>query len=80
MTRVGPPQTGALHDLLRLAGEDVQRRYGLSHWVPPYPLRLFQQSAVERCVYGVGDAQERVLATFTLGDSAPEYRAGVAWA
>ena len=80
ITRAGQEQAGALHEILSQAGEDIHRRHGLSHWVPPYPRLLFEQAVIERCVYGVNDAQGRTIATFTLGDGAPDYYANVAWA
>lgn len=78
--RVGPGQLDELHEILRLAGEGIQERFGLSHWVPAYPLRLFEKSAQERCVYAVRDEAGRTTATFTLGSGGSDYYDTPLWA
>ena len=78
--RVGPNQLGQLHEPLRLVGEAMERRFGLSHWVPAYPLDLFEKSAVERCVYAVHDGTGHTIATFTLGSEGSGYDNSLLWA
>ena len=63
-----------VHDILRQCGEDMKERFGLTHWIPPYPLHLLRQSAQEKRVYAVCDT-EQAIATFTLGNQAPPYYA-----
>jgi hypothetical protein len=70
--RLGPDEVEVVHDILRKCGEDMQARFGLTHWIPPYPLHLMRQSAQEKRVYAVLD-HERVIATFTFGTQAPSY-------
>lgn len=72
--RVGPQKVEVVHDILRQCGEDMKERFGLMHWIPPYPLHLLRQSAQEKRVYAVYDT-EQAIATFTLGDQAPSYYA-----
>ena len=63
-----------VHDILRQCGEDMKERFGLTHWIPAYPLHLLRQSAQEKRVYVVCDT-EQAIATFTLGNQAPPYYA-----
>jgi GNAT superfamily N-acetyltransferase len=70
--RVGPDEVEEVHDILRQCGEDMKERFGLAHWIPPYPLNLMRQSAQEKRVYAVLD-QNRVIGTFTIGAQVPSY-------
>jgi GNAT superfamily N-acetyltransferase len=70
----------ALHALLRDCGTDLEKRLGLSHWLPTYPLELFRQQADAGNVREVVGSDGRVVATFTLSSQAPPYYHDVAWA
>ena len=70
--QVSPEEVDALHDILRLCGQDMKDRLGLSHWVPPYPLDAMRRSAQERQVHAVW-LDDRVVATFTVGTQPPAY-------
>ena len=72
--RVEPQEVEVIHDILRQCGEDMKERFGLTHWIPPYPLHLLRQSAQEKRVYAVFNT-EGMIATFTLGKQAPSYYA-----
>ncbi|MGH2497380.1 MAG: GNAT family N-acetyltransferase [Ktedonobacteraceae bacterium] len=72
--RVEPHEVEVVHDILRQCGEDMKERFGLTHWIPPYPLHLMRQSAQEKRVYAVFNTGQ-VIATFTLGTQAPSYYA-----
>ena len=72
INRVWPDEVEAVHDILRQCGEDMKERFGLTHWIPPYPLHLMRQSAQEKRVYAVLD-KAQVIATLTLGTQAPSY-------
>ena len=83
--RVGPDELSELHEPLRLASKDIQRRFDLSHWVPVYPLHLFEKSAMERCVHAVRDGAERdgtgrAVATFSLGSEGSNHYDDSLWA
>lgn len=70
--RIGPDEVEVVHDILRQCGEDMRERFGLTHWIPVYPLHLMRQSAQEKRVYAVLD-QEQVIATFTIGTQPSSY-------
>jgi GNAT superfamily N-acetyltransferase len=70
--QVNPEEVDALHDILRLCGQDMKDRLGLSHWVPPYPFDAMRRSAQERQVYAVW-LDTCVVATFTIGTQPPPY-------
>jgi GNAT superfamily N-acetyltransferase len=61
-----------LHAVLAECGADMQKRLGLSHWVPPYPLSRLQAEVDHGKVYEVVTANAPV-ATFTLLREPPEY-------
>jgi len=56
----------SLHQILIACGLDLNKRFGLSHWIPPnYPLEQMIQDGMENEVYAViinGD----LVGTFTL--------------
>lgn len=68
----GPDEVEPLHAILTQCGQDLQARFGLNHWVPPYPLELMRKSAQERDVYAIYDGAE-LVATFTTGTVPPPY-------
>lgn len=55
-------------------------RLGLTHWLPAYPLHLLREAMEKGHVYEAVDADERRVATFTLGLGAPPYYRGIRWA
>ena len=72
--KADPQEIEPLHEILTKCGLDMQARFGLGHWVPPYPLELMRKSAEERDVYAVYD-DHKLIATFTTGTSPlPYYR------
>jgi GNAT superfamily N-acetyltransferase len=70
----------AAHALLTECGLDLKKRFGLSHWVPAYPLRLFHEAAKKGNVYDVVARGERLVATFTVSPEAPSYCRDFPWA
>jgi GNAT superfamily N-acetyltransferase len=61
-----------LHAILAACGLDMQARFGLSHWVPPYPLHLMQRDAEAGYVYATREG-EHAIATFTVTPQPPAY-------
>lgn len=78
--KVGPEGVEAIHRVLAVCGLDLERRRGLAHWNPPYPIELLRNDAGKRDVYGVFEGL-RLVGTFTVGTSAPRYygRSKAAW-
>lgn len=70
--KINAEEVEPLHSILSKCGKDMQARFGLSHWIPPYPLELMHKSAQERDVYAVYDGVE-LVATFTTGAAPPPY-------
>ncbi len=70
--KVGPTEVEPLHEILRLCGLDIQVRFGLAHWTPPYPLELMRKSVEERNVYAVYN-DDQLVATFTVGTQPPAF-------
>ncbi len=70
--KVDPGEVEPLHEILRLCGLDMQARFGLAHWIPPYPLDLMRRDAEQKNVYAVLDG-DRIIATFTIGTQPPFY-------
>jgi GNAT superfamily N-acetyltransferase len=64
--RTPPDQLADLHAIIAACGHDLKERLGLTHWDPPYPLRLLRRDAAERAVYAVKDS-EFLIGTFTVG-------------
>ena len=71
--RSQPNELEKLHAILTAAGLDIEKRWGLSHWVPAYPLSLLRAAADAGRVYSVRRADSRIVGTFTLGRDAPDY-------
>jgi GNAT superfamily N-acetyltransferase len=61
-------EIGPLHRIIAECGIDMQRCYGLAHWVPPYPIETMRENATKYHVYGVYHLAE-VVGTFTIGTS-----------
>lgn len=51
----------------------MQERLSLGHWIPAYPLPLFEEQVEKGNVWGVFDAIGRAVATFTVSREAPSY-------
>jgi GNAT superfamily N-acetyltransferase len=77
--RARPNELEELHAILTAAGLDMEARWGLSHWVPAYPLSLLQTAADAGRVYSVRRADSRIVGTFTLGRDAADYVPAEAW-
>jgi ribosomal protein S18 acetylase RimI-like enzyme len=73
-----PGECETLHAILTAAGLDMQRRWGLSHWVPAYPLPLLQAAADAGRVYSIR-SRTGLVGTYTLGTDAPEYVPSDVW-
>lgn len=74
--RYGPDQVQTLHEIIARCGEDMQRRFGLIHWSPPYPLEDLRRNAYELNVYGIhrpNGKGEEVIGTFTVGTNGWSY-------
>lgn len=50
----------ALHQILAACGFDMQARFGLSHWVPAYPIEAMLRHAESGHLYAVLEAGDRV--------------------
>ena len=66
LARYIPSEIDLLHQIVAECGEDMKRRYGLTHWTPPYPIETMRKNANELQVFGVHLGNE-VLGTFTVG-------------
>jgi GNAT superfamily N-acetyltransferase len=69
----------ASHRILAECGLDLEMRFGLSHWVPAYPLHLLHEQAAQGHVYEVTARDKGVIATFTLSREAPPYYGAIQW-
>lgn len=76
--KVTPEQVDALHTILEQCGLDMQAKFGLSHWIPAYPIERLREDARIKSVYAVCE-DEPVIATFTIGTQAPYYYADSVW-
>jgi GNAT superfamily N-acetyltransferase len=66
LIRYIPSEVELLHKIVAECGEDMERRYGLTHWVPPYPIETMRKNAKELYVYGIHNGNE-IIGTFTVG-------------
>lgn len=64
--KAAPDEIEPLQEIVRLCGEDIGARFGLTFWSPPPPVELMRRHAVEKSVYAVQDRDE-IVATFTFG-------------
>lgn len=64
--QAAPDEIEPLQEIVRLCGEDIGARFGLTFWSPAPPLALMRRQASEKAVYAVWDGGEAV-ATFTFG-------------
>ncbi len=71
LVRYAPERVDRLHDIVAECGVDMHRRYGLSHWFPPYPIETMRRNAQEMHVYGIhrpaDDGRSEPVGTFTVG-------------
>ena len=74
-----PDEIEPLQEIVRLCGEDIGARFGLTFWVPPPPIELMRRHAAEKDVYAVMDDGETV-ATFTFGLSGWPEQSAPLWA
>ncbi len=74
-----PDEIESLQEIVRLCGEDIGARFGLTFWSPPPPIELMRRQAVEKDVYTVKDGIETV-ATFTFGLSGWPEQSAPLWA
>lgn len=75
--KVTSEQVDALHAILEQCGLDMRAKFGLSHWIPAYPIERLREDARTKSVYAVHDGQ--IIATFTVGTQAPYYYADSVW-
>ncbi len=77
LVRYAPNQVDVLHSIVTECGIDMKRRFGLTHWAPPYPIETMRRNAEELNVYGVhrpaiaGGVE--VVGTFTVGTHGWKY-------
>jgi ribosomal protein S18 acetylase RimI-like enzyme len=76
--QASPDDCEKLHAILTAAGLDMQQRWGLSHWVPAYPLSLLRAAADAGRVYLVR-SETNLVGTYTVGRDAPDYVPSDAW-
>ncbi|MDZ4876660.1 MAG: hypothetical protein CLLPBCKN_006095 [Chroococcidiopsis cubana SAG 39.79] len=60
----------SLHEILVVCGLDLQERFGLDYWLPPYPLEKMRQDLEDKRIYCISVGRE-VVATFTLETKMP---------
>ena len=72
LVKIGSDKVGEVHEILKICGLDMKSKFGLSHWVPPYPLDMLRRDAIEKDVYAVCDC-EQMLAVFTIGTKPSSY-------
>ena len=74
--RYPPEQIEALYQIIVDCGEDMRKRFGLTHWAPPYPIEKMRHNAEEIKVYGVhqlGKGKNNLVGTFTAGTHGWKY-------
>src|SRR5947209_3470721 len=64
--RVAAEEIEPLHAIVAACGLDLERRFGFSHWVPPWPLDRMREEARERSVFAIEEAGV-AIGTFTVG-------------
>ena len=79
LRKAAPDKIEPLQEIVRLCGEDIGARFGLTFWVPPPPIELMRRHASEKAVYAVMDGDEAV-ATFTFGLSGWPEQSALLWA
>jgi len=79
LRKTAPDEVEPLQEIIRLCGEDIGARTGLTFWSPPPPIELMRRHAAEKDVYAVMDGDEAV-ATFTFGLSGWPEESAPLWA
>jgi ribosomal protein S18 acetylase RimI-like enzyme len=74
-----PEDCDELHAILTAAGLDMQERWGLSHWVPAYPLARLRGAVDEGRVHSIRSGSQ-IVGTYTLAREAPDYVPSAVWA
>ncbi len=74
-----PDEIAPLQEIVRLCGEDIGARTGLTFWSPPPPIGLMRRHAAEKDVYAVRDGAD-IVATFTFGLSGWPEESAPLWA
>ena len=70
--KIGPGEIEPVYKILKLCGQDMKFKLGLTHWYPSYPIELLSKDVEERSVYAVSE-NEYIIATFTIGTQPLEY-------
>lgn len=60
----------ALHQILVECGLDLQKRFNLSYWVPPYPLEKMLKNANNMDLYAI-ELDSEFIGTFTIETRMP---------
>lgn len=55
----------SLHAILMACGLDLQERFGLDYWLPPYPLEKMLQDLEDKRMYAVS-VSRKVLEQFCI--------------
>lgn len=76
--KVAPEQVETLHAILEQCSLDMQAKFGLSHWIPAYPIERLREDAQAKSVYAVCE-DGQIIATFTFGTRAPYYYTVSVW-
>ena len=66
LRRAAPDEVEPLQEIVRLCGENIEARFGLTFWAPSPPIELMRRHAAEKAVYAVRGGDESV-ASFTFG-------------
>jgi hypothetical protein len=60
----------SLHQILVECGLDLQKRFNLSYWVPPYPVEKMRKDANNIDIYAI-KLDYRLMGTFTIETKMP---------
>jgi GNAT superfamily N-acetyltransferase len=74
--KVGPDEVDALYQIICECGEDMARRFGLTHWFPPYGIETMREHAIDRDVHAVFE-DNKLVGTFTTGTHGWKYDDGL---
>lgn len=70
ISKVTVSEIAALHQILVECGLDLQKRFNLSYWVPPYPLRKMIKDALNMDLYAI-ELNSELIGTFTIETTIP---------
>ncbi|MEO0685630.1 MAG: hypothetical protein AAFY76_11455 [Cyanobacteria bacterium J06649_11] len=68
--QVAASEVPDLHQILVNCGLDLQKRFNLGYWVPPYPLRRMIKDIENMNIYAVKSDGE-LVGTFTIETTIP---------